>query len=123
VAEVGRDALVGLLIIRWSAADDRLAPRPTGLFYSAAAEGPWMTIATDLDNSGEYAWRLGREAPPRVFLRLEVRDIAGNVSVQQTEAAVELNLPLPTGRLRNVRPVQAEPGRYRTAAGARTPDR
>jgi hypothetical protein len=122
-AEVGRGPLVGHLVIRWEAADDRLAARPTGLFYSATAEGPWMTIATDLDNSGEYAWRLGREAPPRVFLRLEVRDIAGNVAVQQTEAAVELNLPLPTGRLRNVRPVQAEPGRYRTAAGARQPDR
>jgi hypothetical protein len=119
-AELGDGALVGHLVVRWSADDDRLAARPVGLFYSATAEGPWTTIATDLENVGEYAWRLGRDVPPRVFLRLEVRDAAGNVAVQQTQAAVDLNLPRPTGRLRSVRPIEAAPGRYRTAAGTRS---
>ena len=109
------------MIIRWAAADENLAARPVGLFYSTTAEGPWTTIATDLDNAGEYVWRLGRETPPRVVLRLEVRDLAGNVEVRQTPAAVDLNLPRPTGRLRNVRPVEGDPERYRTASGARPP--
>ncbi len=122
-AEPGQGSLTGHVIIRWSAEDEHLAARPAGLFSSASAEGPWTTIATDLDNTGEYVWRLGRDAPPRVFLRLEVRDAAGNVAVQQTREAVDLNLPRPTGRLRNVRPVQDEPERFRTAAGARSADR
>jgi hypothetical protein len=121
--ELGQGPLAGHVLVRWSATDSNLSPRPIGLFYSAAAEGPWTTIATDLDNAGEYAWRLGRDAPPRVFLRLEARDEAGNVAIQQSPAAVDLNLPRPTGRLRNVRPVQsqneADPDRYRTASGAR----
>lgn len=119
-AALGDGALIGQLVIRWSAEDDRLAARPVGLFCSATAEGPWTTIATDLDNVGEYAWRLGRDVPPRVFLRLEVRDAAGNVAVQQTPTALDLNLPRPTGRLRSVRPIEAAPGRYRTAAGVRS---
>jgi hypothetical protein len=121
--ELGQGPLAGHVLVRWSATDSNLSPRPIGLFYSAAAEGPWTTIATDLDNAGEYAWRLGRDAPPRVFLRLEARDEAGNVAIQQSPTAVDLNLPRPTGRLRNVRPVQsqneADPDRYRTASGAR----
>jgi hypothetical protein len=121
--ELGQGPLAGHVLVRWSVADSNLAPRPIGLFYSASAEGPWTTIATDLDNAGEYAWRLGRDAPPRVFLRLEARDEAGNVAIQQSPAAVDLNLPRPTGRLRNVRPVQSQnetdPDRYRTASGAR----
>jgi hypothetical protein len=119
--ELGQGPLAGHVLVRWSATDSNLAPRPIGLFYSAAAEGPWTTIATDLDNAGEYAWRLGRDAPPRVFLRLEARDEAGNVGIQQSPTAVDLNLPRPTGRLRNVRPVQneADPDRYRTASSAR----
>ncbi len=120
-AELGQGLQAGQVVIRWTAADENLAPRPVGLFYSASTEGPWTTIATDLDNGGEYAWRLGRDAPPQVFLRIEVRDQAGNVAVQQSPAAVDLNLPRPTGRLRNVRPVQgqADPNRYRTASGVR----
>jgi hypothetical protein len=119
--ELGQGPLAGHVLIRWSATDSNLSPRPIGLYFGAAADGPWTTIATDLDNAGEYAWRLGRDAPPRVFLRLEARDEAGNVTIQQSPAAVDLNLPRPTGRLRNVRPVQnqADPDRYRTASGSR----
>jgi hypothetical protein len=119
IADPGQGPFAGQLIIRWSAQDENLAPRPIALFYSAAAKGPWSTIATDIDNSGEYAWRLGREAPPRAFLRLEVRDNAGNVDVQQSPTAIDLSLPRPTGRLRNVRPVEVEQDRFRTASSAR----
>jgi hypothetical protein len=119
VADPGQAPFAGQVIIRWSAQDENLAPRPIGLFYGASAEGPWATIATDIDNTGEYAWRLGRDAPPRVFIRLEVRDVAGNVEVRQSPAAIDLNLPRPTGRLRNVRPVEADPDRYRTASSDR----
>lgn len=119
IADAGQGPFAGQVIIRWSALDENLAARPVDLFYSAAAEGPWSTIATDVDNSGEYAWRLGREAPAKVFLRLEVRDVAGNVEVQQSPTAIDLNVPRPTGRLRNVRPVESDPNRYRTASGER----
>jgi hypothetical protein len=74
-------------------------------------------MATELANTGEYRWRLTREAPRQIFLRLEVRDVAGNVTTVQSPSPYVLILPRSTGRLRGVRPVSPDPGRYRTAAG------
>ena len=116
-AQLGQGELADHLIIRWTAADANLEPRPIGLYFSGTAEGPWTMIASDLDNSGQYAWRLLRQVPEKFFLRLEVRDRAGNVTARQSAAPVALNLPQPTGKFRNVRPVAEDPGRYRTAAG------
>jgi hypothetical protein len=120
-AEIGQGTLADHLIIRWSASDENLDSHPIGLFYSTESDGPWSTIATDLANSGEYAWRLLRQVPEKLFLRIEVRDKAGNVTVRQSPAPVVLHLPQPTGRLRSVRPVAEDPSRFRTAAGARGP--
>jgi hypothetical protein len=118
-AEIGQANLGDHLLIRWSASDPNAEARPIGLYFSSEADGPWTTIATDLENNGQYAWRLLRQIPEKLYLRLEVRDKAGNVAVRQTAAPVPLNLPQPTGRLRSVRPVQEDPSRYRTASGHR----
>jgi hypothetical protein len=120
-AEIGQGNLADHLLIRWTATDENLDARPVGLFYSTDPQGPWSTIATDIDNNGQYAWRLLRQVPEKLFLRLEVRDKAGNVAVRTSPAPVMLNLPQPTGRLRSVRPVQEDPSRFRTAAGPITP--
>jgi hypothetical protein len=56
-----------------------------------------------------------REPPQKLFLRLEVRDLAGNVATYQTPSPLVLILPQPTGRLRSVRPVTEDVGRFRTA--------
>jgi hypothetical protein len=119
-AEIGQGNMADHLLIRWAATDENLDARPVGLFYGTEPQGPWSTIATDIDNNGQYAWRLLRQVPEKLFLRLEVRDKAGNIAVRTTPAPVMLNLPQPTGRLRSVRPVQEtqDPSRFRTAAGA-----
>lgn len=116
-AELGQGNLADHLIIRWSADDENLDARPVGLFYSNNADGPWSTVATDIDNNGHYAWRLLQQVPQQLFLRLEVHDKAGNVAIRQSPGPVVLNLPQPTGTLRNVRPVQSAPQRFRTAVG------
>jgi hypothetical protein len=117
-AEIGQGNLADHLLVRWSASDDNLDARPIGLFYGSDPQGPWSTIATDIDNNGQYAWRLLRQVPEKLYLRLEVRDKAGNVAIRTSPAPVMLNLPQPTGRLRNVRPVQEDPSRFRTASGS-----
>jgi hypothetical protein len=119
-AEIGQGNLADHLIIRWTAADENLDDRPVGLFYSSEPQGPWSTIATNIDNNGQYAWRLLRQVPEKLFLRLEVRDKAGNVAIRQSPAPVVLNLSQPTGRLRSVRPVEEDKSRFRTAAGSAT---
>ncbi len=112
---MGRGNLSDRLVIRWTAADDHLDARPVGLFYSDKPAGPWQTIATNLENTGEYSWRLVRQMPERIYLRLEVRDVAGNLATVVSPSPTVLHLPQPTGRLRSVRPVTEDPGRFRTA--------
>jgi hypothetical protein len=107
--EPGAGNLADQLRIRWSADDKNLDPRPIGLFYSSHAEGPWSTIATGLENSGAYVWRIERHIPGRFYLRLEARDTAGNVATFQTPEPIELNRPQPTGTLRSVRPITDVP--------------
>ena len=78
----------GELQVRWEADDDNLEPRPISLFYSSRPAGPWTTIATSLENVGEYRWPLERHVPRRVYLKLEARDTAGNVAAFQTSEPV-----------------------------------
>ena len=118
-AEVGQGDLAGHLVIRWSANDTNLETRPINLFYGTFPQGPWSTIAAGLENSGSYTWRLERHVPDRFFLRVEVRDVAGNVGASQTPAPITLDRPQPTGRLRGVRPVATDPQRYDTAENSR----
>ena len=58
--ERGDGNLADHLIFRWKVADDNLEPRPIALFYSSRPTGPWSAIATNLEDTGEYAWRVER---------------------------------------------------------------
>jgi len=116
--EHGRGNLVDHLVLRWTAGDDNLEPRPISLFYSSSPHGPWSTIAARLDNTGQYFWRIQRHVPEQFYLRLEVRDTAGNLTVAQLPTPVTLNRPQPTGRLRGVRPIDPREAREAREAGA-----
>jgi len=105
--EPGSGNQVDYLILRWRAEDDNLEPRPISLFYSTRPAGPWSAIATNLQNTGQYAWRLERQVPARFYLRLEARDMAGNLAAYQTAEPVLLERPQPTGHLQDVHPVNS----------------
>ena len=104
-AELGTGTTAGTLFIRWEASDAKLAARPVSLFFAANKGGPWTTIASGLDNSGQYGWKLDRRVPDRVYLRLEVSDEAGNLTAVESADPVSLNPSSPTGRIRGVRPL------------------
>jgi hypothetical protein len=93
------------LLLRWRADDNNLEPRPISLFYSSRPAGPWSAVATSLENTGEYAWRVERHVPGRFYLRLEARDTAGNIAAFQTRDAVEFAVPTVNGRLRSAEPL------------------
>ncbi len=116
-AERGRGSRSDQVIVRWEATDRRLGVRPVSIFYSqTAAPGSWTAIATDLANTGEHAWTAGPEVPERIYLRLEVRDEAGNVAVFETPRGVFLESGSDGGRVRDVRPINPaarRPRRYR----------
>jgi len=102
----GSGNLADHLILRWRAEDDNLEPRPIALFYSSRPSGPWSTIATGLENTGEYSWRIERCVPPQIYLRLEVRDLAGNLAAFQTAGSVEIQSPQLDDTPQSVTPVR-----------------
>ena len=87
------------LILHWRAEDDNLELRPISLYYSSRQNGPWSAVATNLQNTGQYAWRIERHVPERFYLRLEVRDAAGNMAAFRTREPIEFAVSAPSARL------------------------
>lgn len=105
-AEQGQGAEAGQLVLRWEAADRLLAARPVSLFYSeTGAGGTWSTIATGLENTGQHTWTVPPQVGERIYIRLEVRDESGNLTVTQTPEAVVIRPRTGGARIRDVRPV------------------
>lgn len=108
-ADQGNGDEADRLVVCWEASDRHLAGRGISLRWSPSPQGPWNTIASGLENSGRYAWRLDQRVPRQIFLLLEARDDAGNVSSNQFAQPVSLDLIRPQGRIRDVRPLGAAP--------------
>jgi hypothetical protein len=84
------------LILSWTATDRNLAEKPITLQWAERANGPWETIgAPELPNTGRFSWKLTSQVPPHVYLRLVVRDTAGNMAeaVTPQPILVDLNEP------------------------------
>ena len=94
------------VVVRWEAADRYLAQRPIWLFYSpTGAGGSWTPMATELENTGQYFWKVPAHVPDRIYIRLEIRDQAGNLTVDQTREAIRIGSGVERARIRDVRPV------------------
>lgn len=101
----GEDA--GKLDIRWEAADASLAERPVTLLMSDRPDAGYSVIAAGLPNSGQYLWPYDPRAPQQIYLRLEVRDEAGNLGSYQLSEPIRVEGLTPKGRIRNVAPIES----------------
>ncbi len=106
--ELGSGAQAGTVVIRWEAEDALLAARPISLFFSPQPNGPWSPIGMDLEDSGEHVWRPDAQLPERVYVRLEVRDRAGNLQAIDTPQPTSLRALRPRGRIREVHSAKDE---------------
>jgi hypothetical protein len=89
------------LNMRWEATDKNLAANPITLEWAPQRTGPWYFIgAAELPNTGKYSWQVPADVPPSVFLRLTVRDAAGNTAVAQTQEPVLVDLTVPEAKIR-----------------------
>ncbi len=84
------------LVLSWKATDKNLANNPVTLEWAERPDGQWIPIGPkEMANTGQYAWQVPATAPPSVYLRLAVRDVAGNVAVAQTKEPVLVDLSVP----------------------------
>ncbi len=84
------------LILGWNAVDRNLPANPITLEWAERKEGPWRIIGEGpLPNSRQYPWHLPEGIPSRVFLKLTVRDTAGNAAKAKTEKPELIDLSVP----------------------------
>ncbi len=57
-------------------------------------------------NSGRYVWSVEPNLPKKVYIRMEVMDQAGNVSVHVPSAPIDIQGLTPRGRNQGIRPIR-----------------
>jgi hypothetical protein len=93
------------LTLIWTAKDRNLGSNPITLEWAESPTSPWQTIATNQPNTGRYAWTLPASIPSHVYLRMTIRDAAGNVGVAVTDRPQLVDVSEPEGRLLRVTPL------------------
>jgi len=95
--------------IAWFAQDESLAERPVALSESANPDGPWTPITGWIENQGRYVWQVTSLSPRRVYIRLEVRDQAGNVGSSMTDQPLLIDTSRPSARILDIEPTSPSP--------------
>lgn len=103
-AAYGEGDTAGKLDVRWEAGDDNLGSRPVTLSIADRPDGTFAPIAAGLPNSGQYYWEFDPRSPRQIYLRLEIRDEAGNIAIDQLTEPIKVDGLEPKGRIKNFSP-------------------
>jgi hypothetical protein len=95
----------GTVLITWDAVDPHLDLDSVRVEYSLDAR-QWHLITTgkQLETRGRLTWKVPKELPPKVFLRVSASDTAGNTGVAQTSEQTSIDLVAPEGKVTGIRP-------------------
>jgi hypothetical protein len=85
----------GHVEIRWNATDKNLGAEPVSLYYRTRPEGPWQVIARGVKNDGVYRWAFPRDAGGQFFFKIEVTDLAGNMSQDASRQPIVIDMTEP----------------------------
>ena len=84
------------LVLTWKASDRNLTANPISLEWAEHKEGPWTFVqSSELPNTGRLTWPIPTSMPYQVYLRLTVRDKAGNSAVAETRDPVTIDMTVP----------------------------
>ncbi len=91
------------LVITWHAGDPHPAPRPVMISVKPdTPDGKWQLITpAPIENTGQYTWTVPAGCPPRIHVRVDVRDSMGNMGFAETTetGAVLVDRSKPKGRI------------------------
>jgi hypothetical protein len=99
----------GAVLITWTATDKNLGSAPIDLYYSAKQDGPWLPIARGVKNDGTFCWQVPPDVGPRINVRIDVTDQAGNATRCETTTPVLLDRTQVKVRLVGVTPGTTPP--------------
>lgn len=92
------------LLIRWRISDKNPNAAPVALSYAVNQQGPWIPITGWQADEGEFAWKVKPGVPPHVFIKLDARDSAGNITSIMSEDPIAIDLAKPSARIVDVEP-------------------
>jgi hypothetical protein len=100
----------GTVEICWNASDRNLGGHEVRLEYSIDGRD-WQLIDArqHMGAKSNFTWKYPPAIPARIFLRVSVRDLAGNVGIASTVDKVSIDLIAPEGKITGVRAMGSEP--------------
>ena len=90
------------LDIRWSATDANLGPEPVSIYWRQRPDAPWQPMARNLKNDGAYRWSFPHDIGGQVYCKLEVVDLAGNMTRVETPTPILLDQTEPEATLLDI---------------------
>ncbi|HEV8069438.1 MAG TPA: hypothetical protein VGP76_16985 [Planctomycetaceae bacterium] len=100
--QIGRGKSRNKVLLRWMAEDAQLGPTPILLEYAVEKSGPWQKISDWQANSGRYIWSIEPGMPGKVFVRLTVKDRAGNIAQVMGPDQLVIDFTRPTAHIIDV---------------------
>ncbi len=101
----GRGERIDTVTVQWQYADNYPAEKPISIFYSVSRLGPWEQAEGALKNVGTHSFRIPRNAPSKLYLKIVARDAAGNLAEEISEKPLLIDRARPTARVITIEPV------------------
>jgi len=96
-----------LLDVAWQISDENLDESSLRLSYADRPTGPWMPLgAPAIVGPSRGQWQIDFRLPPDIYLKLEMKDRAGNVGEIIHSHPVRTVPKPPAGRIQAVRPIE-----------------
>ncbi len=103
-AVYGQGETAGKLDISWQVDDVNLGNRPITLSISDRSDGRFTPIAQAIPNTGHFLWEYDPRSPRQIYLRLEARDDAGNIAIEQLTEPIKVEGLEPKAQIRGFSP-------------------
>jgi hypothetical protein len=105
LAQQGQGLAHNQIQFSWVLTDSDLAEAPVMLLRSESPSGPWEPISGWIENTGRYQWTVNQSIDRPVYVRLEARDLAGNIGRADLEQPLQIDLVKPTARIIDIETV------------------
>ena len=96
-------------LIQWTANDRELDDHPIALYFATQATGPWELIDGWRANTSEYQWTIPASLDKKIYIRLDVRDAAGNITRIDGEEPLTIDRSRPRAKITDVESLKISP--------------
>jgi hypothetical protein len=93
------------VMLSWVLLDGDLPEQSVMLSRAYSPTGPWEPISGWIENTGRYLWSVDQTFERPVYIRIEARDLAGNIGKADSDQPLHIDLTRPTARILDVETV------------------